>query len=104
VYVVTARGRVDDADALRMTEGVLSGRQRLRASAVTIRKASGRESHLTVELREGRNREVRRLFEAIGHEVTRLKRVRLGRLELGTLQPGAWRELTRTEAEQVFTI
>jgi len=57
-----------------------------------------------VELRQGRNREVRRLFDAIGHEVTRLKRVRLGRLELGTLQPGAWRELTRTEAEQVFTI
>jgi 23S rRNA pseudouridine2605 synthase len=104
VYVVTVRGRVDDADALRMTEGVVSGRQRLRASAVTVRKASGRESHLTVELREGRNREVRRLFEAIGHEVTRLKRVRLGRLELGTLQPGAWRELTRAEAEQVFTI
>jgi 23S rRNA pseudouridine2605 synthase len=104
VYVVTVRGRIDDGAAQRLTEGVVSGRHQLRASAVTVRKASGRESHLTVELREGRNREVRRLFEAIGHEVTRLKRVRLGRLELGALQPGDWRELTRQEAEQAFAI
>jgi 23S rRNA pseudouridine2605 synthase len=104
VYVVTARGRVDGADAHLMTQGVMAGGQRLRASAVTVRKASGRESHLTVELREGRNREVRRLFEAIGHEVTRLKRVRLGQLDLGPLAPGEWRELTRAEVEKVFAL
>ena len=55
-----------------------------------------------VEVRRGRNREVRKLFESIGHDVTALKRVRFGGLELGNLTPGAWRELTRTEVEAAF--
>jgi 23S rRNA pseudouridine2605 synthase len=74
----------------------------LDAASVVIRKASDRETHLTVELRRGRNREVRKLFESIGHEVTRLKRVRFGGLELGRLAPGDWKELTRTEVEAAF--
>jgi pseudouridine synthase len=59
---------------------------------VTIRKASNRETHLIVDLAEGKNREIRRLFDAVGHEVTRLHRVTFGEFELGTLQPGKWRE------------
>ena len=87
VYIVTVRGRVD---AAVLPEGAV------------LRKASGRESHLTVELREGKNREVRRMFAALGHDVTRLKRVKLGGLELGDLEPGRWRELTRTEVLHAF--
>jgi pseudouridine synthase len=71
-------------------------------TGVLLRKASSRESHLTIELREGRNREVRRLFESAGHEVTRLKRVRFGGLELGDLQPGEWRDLSRAEIAAAF--
>ena len=74
----------------------------LPATHVTRRKASKRESHLTVELREGKNRQVRRLFEAIGHEVTRLTRVRLGGLELDTLEPGEWRDVSRAEIRAAF--
>ena len=91
VYLVTVRGRVTEEDAAR-----------LNAASVIVRKASNRETHLTVELQRGRNREVRKLFEAIGHEVTTLKRVRFGALELGHLAPGEWRELTRTEVETAF--
>ena len=91
VYLVTVRGRVAEEDAAR-----------LEAASVIVRKASNRETHLTVELRRGRNREVRKLFAAIGHEVTKLKRVRFGGLELGGLSPGSWRELTRTEVEAAF--
>jgi 23S rRNA pseudouridine2605 synthase len=102
LYVVTVRGRVGEADALQLTTGILSGRDRLRAEAVSLHKTSGRESHLTVELREGKNREVRRLFEAIGREVVRLKRVRLGQLDLGDLAPGAMREVTALEIREAF--
>ena len=90
-YVVTARGRVTDEEA-----------GQLDAVSVVVRKASNRETHLTVELRRGRNREVRKLFESIGHEVTRLKRVRFGGLELGTLAPGEWKDLTRMDVEAAF--
>jgi pseudouridine synthase len=98
VYIVSVRGRVDPADAARLEEGF----DGMHADAVVVRKASGRESHLTVELSEGRNREVRRLFKAIGHEVTRLKRVRLGGLELGALAPGRWRDVSLDEMAAAF--
>ena len=90
VYVVTVRGRVTDDEMAR-----LSG-------DVTLRKASGRESQLLVELREGKNRQVRRMFSDIGHEVTALKRVRYGGIELGSLAPGAHREILRNEIAKAF--
>src|SRR5438034_461244 len=65
----------------------------LQAHELVLRKASEKESHLTIRLTEGKNREIRRMFAAIGHEVTRLKRVGYGGLELGALQPGEYREL-----------
>jgi len=89
-YVVTARGEVDDEDRAALERGI-SG---LRASRVTVRKRSRRETHLIVELTEGKNREIRRLFDAIGKPVTRLLRVAYGPIELGALQPGRWREIT----------
>jgi 23S rRNA pseudouridine2605 synthase len=98
VYVVSVRGRVDPADAARLEKGF----DGMHADSVVVRKASGRESHLTVELREGKNREVRRLFKAIGREVTRLKRVRLGGLELGAVPPGKWRDVSRDEIVAAF--
>jgi 23S rRNA pseudouridine2605 synthase len=85
-----------------MTRGVTAADGRLAASRAVARKVSGRESHLTIELREGKNREVRRLCEAVGHEVTRLSRVAFGGLQLGTLQPGRWREVTREEIRGAF--
>lgn len=96
-YVVTVRGEVTPAERAALERGIGHGRDRLRAWTAVLRKSSRRESHLSIELREGRNREIRRLFEAIGHEVTRLKRVKFGGLELGDLEPGQWRELSRED-------
>jgi len=98
-YVVTVRGRVLP-EAIRQLENGLvvpgtGGRtERLAASRVEIRKASGRETHLIVELTDGKNRELRRLFGAVGHEPTRIHRIAFGEYELGSLQPGEWREVT----------
>src|SRR5262245_23064120 len=97
-YVVTARGRVEDDDAARMETGI----DGLQASRVTVRKRSERETHLVVELTEGRNREIRRLFDSVGHGITRLLRVAYGGIELGRLQPGSWREIPRSEIEAAF--
>ena len=102
VYTVTARGEVSDDAVARLTSGVEADGGRLAADGITVRKRSKRETHLVVRLHEGRNREVRRLFEAIGHEVTRLRRVAFGGLELGPLQPGRWREVGAEEARAAF--
>jgi 23S rRNA pseudouridine2605 synthase len=67
---------------------------------VRVRRLSPRVVELT--LREGRNRQVRRMVEAIGHEVVALARVRFASLRLGTLAPGESRRLRRHEVEQLW--
>jgi 23S rRNA pseudouridine2605 synthase len=101
-YTVTARGEVGDEDVERLRAGVDSEGERLAADEVTVRKRSRRETHFVVRLREGRNREIRKLFNAIGHEVTRLRRVAFGGLDLGVLPPGRWREVGVEEARVAF--
>jgi 23S rRNA pseudouridine2605 synthase len=96
-YVVTVRGSLSDDSASRMMEGI----DGMRAATVRVRKRSSRETHLLMELTEGKNREVRRLCESAGHEVTALKRIAFGTLELGDLQPGQWREVTNEEISQI---
>lgn len=102
LYVVTVRGRVEPAEVERLEKGTSDSRGELRASAVTLLKTSNRESHLMVELRQGRNREIRRMFATLDHEVTRLKRVAFGGLELGDVPAGAWRELAPAELIRAF--
>jgi 23S rRNA pseudouridine2605 synthase len=97
-YVATVRGRLADEAANRMMAGI----DGLQAHQVHVRKRSARETHLIIELVEGRNREIRRLCSAVGHEVTALRRVAFGSLEVGNLAPGAWREVTRAEARRAF--
>jgi 23S rRNA pseudouridine2605 synthase len=95
-YVVTVRGAFSDQDAAEMMHGI----DRLSARSVLVRKRSARETHLLVELVEGKNREIRRMLEALEHPVTKLMRVAFGAIELGTLQPGQWREVARDEITQ----
>lgn len=101
-YVVTVRGPLDAATVTRLAEGVRDDGDWLRPRSMTLLKASARESHVAVLLTEGRNREIRRIFAASGHEVTRLLRVRIGGLVLGTLAPGAWRDIRREKLAAYF--
>jgi len=102
VYLVTVEGRVTPEIAAQLVTGVVVDREKLSAASADVRKVSNRESHLTVTLREGRNREVRRLLASTGHPVTRLRRVQFGGLELGTLAPGKWRRLSHEELKAAF--
>jgi 23S rRNA pseudouridine2605 synthase len=102
VYLVTVRGRVEDETAAAIEKGLDVDDDRLQAQRVTVRKRSNRESHLVVELIEGKNREIRRLMKACGHEVTRLSRVSFGGLELGTLAPGKWRFVDEQEIRRAW--
>lgn len=100
-YIVTVRGEITDDKARRLRVGIQDDGELLKPSRLEVIKTSGKESHLKVELTEGKNREIRRMFKSIGNEVNRLKRVSFGSLELGTLQPGQFRSVTRDKIEKV---
>jgi 23S rRNA pseudouridine2605 synthase len=103
VYLVTVEGKLTPEHVTLLEKGIEDRTELLKAQKVIIRKASNRETHLTVELNEGKNREIRRIFEAIGHDVTALKRVAFGGLQLGTLAAGSVREISYEELSGAFS-
>ena len=102
IYLVTVKGEVTDDVAAQLIAGITAGKERLAAADVIVRKRSTRESHLTMTLTEGKNREIRRLLDAVDHPVTQLRRVQFGGLELGTLASGKWRRVSAEELRTAF--
>lgn len=96
-YAVTVRGEVTENTIQKLTSGIQDKDETLKAKKIEIQKVSGKESHLFVTLDEGKNREIRRLFEACKHEVTALKRISYGNFELGDLDNGQYREIPFSE-------
>jgi 23S rRNA pseudouridine2605 synthase len=92
-YLVSVRGEFTEGQTKAAIAGIVDGGERLQCHSVKIQKNSGRESHLEVVLTQGKNREIRRLFKALGHEVTRLRRIQYGPFKLADLPSGAWREI-----------
>jgi 23S rRNA pseudouridine2605 synthase len=101
-YVVSVRGELSDASVTSLTRGVVERGEALKAASIQVLKRSKRETHLIVELTEGKNREIRRMLKAAGNEVTRLKRIAFGPLELGDLAPGKWRRISADEIRAAF--
>lgn len=100
-YRVTVRPRISEDQLTKLTTGVvIEGRVSMPAS-VRVHKSEQDRTVLEIVLEEGRNRQIRKMCEAIGLEVARLKRVAVGPLRLGMLQPGKWRELTPEEMKSV---
>ena len=101
-YLVTVRGRVAEEELEHLKNGIRDNHELLQVNGVLLRKSSEKESHLTVELTEGKNREIRRIFKVLGHEVTKLKRVAFGGLTLGALQSGEYRVVSMEEVKAAF--
>jgi len=96
-YLVTVEGRIEETSIVSVLSGILDNGELLKPSQVIIRKACNKETHLVVELTEGKNREIRRIFSSLGHEVTRLKRISFGSITLDGLSPGSFRYMTPEE-------
>ena len=96
-YRVQMRGLPDSATLERLRVGIADKGERLSAESVRIIGGGGKNVWLEIVLVEGRNRQIRRMLAACGHDVLRLMRVAIGPLELGDLPKGGWRRLTDAE-------
>ncbi len=100
-YRVTVRPDITDDQLIKLSEGVeIDGRKTLPATVVVKDKAEGRVV-LLMTIKEGRNRQIRKMCEAVGLEVARLRRISIGPLKLGMLKPGTYRELTAEELRAI---
>ena len=100
-YEAIVEGVPDDRDLDRLRRGVpIDGERTLRATIRVKRVIAGKrgqQSILEISIREGRNRQVRKMADAIAHPVARLKRVRIGTITDSKLRPGQFRDLTASE-------
>jgi pseudouridine synthase len=101
VYHARVRGLPDDHALERLAKGVtIDGRRTAPAKARFVdppHKRTGEQTTIELAIHEGRQRQVRKMFDAIGHPVVRLKRVRIGPIDDPDMPPGHWRELTPQE-------
>ena len=97
VYDVRVLGEPDRHDIERLTKGVTIDDRRTEPAEVTV----AGPGHLVVTIREGRNRQVRKMCDAIGHPVRQLRRIAIGPIRDAKLKPGQWRELSDDEVRKL---
>jgi pseudouridine synthase len=96
-YLVKASTRFSDEQLDRLREGIELSDGPTRPAVVTRVRDSAKYTHFEITLTEGRNRQVRRMVEALGARVLKLVRVSIGPIRIGSLQIGKWRMLTASE-------
>lgn len=100
-YLAKVSNRVEEESIRRLRAGVqLDGRLTSPAHVRVVRYEAF-DTVLLVTIHEGRYRQVRRMFEAVGHQVVQLKRVGFGPIQLGDLPRGQWRQLTPNEVRKL---
>ena len=103
-YVVRAQGIVTRAEAARLEKGIDIGGFVTSPADVHLLKHDRNSTLAEIVIHEGKNRQVRRMFKAIGHPVLELCRTGLGNLEIGRLAVGQFRKLSPAEVEQLKRI
>jgi len=96
-YQAKCADRLSDEQIARLRGGVELSDGPTRPAVVERLRDSGKYTHLEIAITEGRNREVRRMVEAIGSKVLKLVRVAIGPIRIGDLPIGKWRPLTEAE-------
>lgn len=96
-YQVTIEGEIKESELAVLRKGVVENGQRMPAAKVKVIEVKRDSTRLSVVIHEGQNRQVRRMFDAIGKSIKLLKRVRIGDVRLGGLPRGQFKDLTQQE-------
>lgn len=96
-YQVTIEGEIKESELAVLRKGVVVNGERMPSAKVSLLSIENNLSKVSVIINEGQNRQVRRMFEAIGRDIKLLKRVRIGTVKLGGLMRGKYKDLTEDE-------
>lgn len=103
-YRVTVGGQVDDDQVKKLCEGVIiEGKKTLPCDVFVVERREDR-TVLNFIIQEGRNRQIRKMCDAVGLSVLRLKRIEIAGVKLGGLKPGSWRDLNERELTRLENI
>lgn len=100
-YDVVVAGDLSPAEAREVERGVHLSDGLAQVAGLKIKNRGAKSTRLQMVLREGRNREIRRVLASVGHKVLQLRRVRIAGLSLGDLQPSEFRQLNSAEVSQL---
>jgi 23S rRNA pseudouridine2605 synthase len=101
VYDLSIRGEITPADVKKIESGIWLSEGRTGPTRMRIKRRGPRVSHVLVTIREGRNREIRRMFARIDHPVISLRRIQIGPVRDPKLKVGTCRRLTAAEVEEL---
>lgn len=101
-YIVTVEGEMTEGELAVLRAGVVENGTRMPSAKVTLLEIKNKKSRMSVIIDEGQNRQIRRMFDAIGKNVILLKRIAIGGLKLGGLERGKYRNLTDKELYSIF--
>ena len=103
-YKVSVEGKILESELAVLRKGVVVDGDRMPPAGVKLLSFDGKVSKISVIIHEGQNRQVRRMFEAIGKSIKLLKRVRIGEVKLGGLKRGDYRDLTTQELDSLVRV
>ncbi|MDP4133535.1 MAG: pseudouridine synthase [Bacillota bacterium] len=101
VYIAKVIGDINEKNVEKLKKGVIIDGRKTASAKVSVLNIDGKTSEIKIVIHEGRNRQVRKMFEAVGCRVTDLKRVAVGKFNIGSLQLGKWREFTKAELKYI---
>ncbi|HBV64080.1 MAG TPA: pseudouridine synthase [Rhodopirellula sp.] len=102
VYRVTVAGKVETETMRQMRKGIHIAEGFVQVDGAKLLKSRSRSTELEIVLREGKNREIRRILARLGHKVQTLRRIAVGPLRLGDVPPGAYRVVSSQEVEKLW--
>lgn len=103
-YLVEMTGLISDREIERLQDGVVLEDGITLPAHVNLVDRNRTKSRIKISIREGRNRQVRRMIEAVGHKVTALTREKIGKITIEGLPLGDYRELTKKEIEYLYSL
>ncbi|MEZ0537391.1 pseudouridine synthase [Caldicellulosiruptoraceae bacterium PP1] len=101
-YIATVKGIPSEDSLDKLRNGVEIDGRLTQPAIVNSKKIINGNMIIEIKIHEGRNRQIRKMFSAIGHDVIRLKRVAIGKLQLGRLKEGEFRFLSTEELELIY--